>query len=107
MADAAHDMLQLARMDTIVTHSGEAGIEQYKAKSDEIQLVLLDLVMPEMDGEQVFRELKRLNPNLKIVLTSGYSRNEATRRFIGQDLAGFIQKPYSSQQLLSELERHF
>jgi YesN/AraC family two-component response regulator len=50
--------------------------------------------MPHMDGEQCFRELKKLNPNVKIIMSSGYNEQEVTQMFLGKGLAGFVQKPY-------------
>ncbi|MDQ6974531.1 MAG: response regulator [Mariprofundaceae bacterium] len=64
-----------------------------------ISVVLLDMTMPNMDGKACFRELRRINEDVKVVLSSGYSEEDATARFNGKGLAGFIQKPYSPEQL--------
>ncbi len=58
-------------------------------------LVLLDLTMPHMDGEETFRQLRHLNPGVKVVLMSGFNQQEAVSRFTGKGLAGFVQKPFS------------
>jgi YesN/AraC family two-component response regulator len=50
--------------------------------------------MPHMDGEQCFRELRQLKPDVKVIMSSGFSENEVTQKFVGKGLAGFIQKPY-------------
>ena len=55
---------------------------------------LLDLTMPHMDGEQCFRELRLLKPDVKVIMSSGFSEHEVTQKFTGKGLAGFIQKPY-------------
>ena len=68
--------------------------------NEHIDCVLLDLTMPEMDGEETFHELRKINPQVPILLSSGYSEQEINERFAGQDLNGFIQKPYQ----LSEIE---
>ena len=66
---------------------------------DEIVVVLLDLTMPHLDGEETFRELRRLRPDVRVILSSGYNEQETTDRFAGKGLAGFLQKPYGLRPL--------
>jgi len=64
--------------------------------------------MPHMDGEQCFRELRRLKPEVKVIMSSGYNEYEVTQKFVGKGLAGFIQKPYRLavlREVLGNLER--
>jgi len=67
--------------------------------------VILDLTMPRKDGVTTYGELRQIRPDVQVLLSSGYTEMEATRRFIGQGLAGFIQKPYRPQELISLLEQ--
>jgi len=69
-----------------------------------VDLVLLDLTMPLLGGEDALRELRSLRPDVKIVLSSGFNEAEAIQRFAGQRLAGFIQKPYSAAQLAEKVK---
>jgi DNA-binding NtrC family response regulator len=55
--------------------------------------VILDLTMPKMDGVAAFGEISRIRPDVRVILSSGYGQQEAIRRFGGQGLSGFIQKP--------------
>jgi YesN/AraC family two-component response regulator len=55
--------------------------------------------MPHVDGEQCFRELRALNPTIKVIMSSGYNEQDVTQRFVGKGLAGFIQKPYKVSEL--------
>ena len=71
--------------------------------SPEIACVLLDLTMPRMDGEETYRELRRIRPDVKVIIASGYSEQEISRRFAGQDLAGFIEKPFQMAALNAKL----
>lgn len=87
----------------LAAHGGEA-LQQYQARP-EIALVLLDMTMPHMDGEEAFRELRRIDPSVRVILTSGYNEQDATERFAGKGLAGFIQKPYRPQELLAAVAR--
>jgi CheY-like chemotaxis protein len=50
--------------------------------------------MPHMDGEQCFRELRQMNPDVRVIMSSGYNEQEVTQKFAGKGLAGFVQKPY-------------
>ena len=70
-------------------------------------LVLLDLTMPVMNGEQAFERLRHIRPDVRVVLTSGYDEADATGRFRGASLAGFIQKPYTSAKLAQCIKRVF
>jgi PAS domain S-box-containing protein len=88
------EMLQELGFTAITANDGREAIEIFKAVSD-IVLVLLDLTMPHMDGEQCFRELRQIRPDLKVIMTSGYNEQEVTQKFVGKGLAGFVQKPYS------------
>ncbi|MBL8933846.1 MAG: response regulator [Archangium sp.] len=63
-------------------------------------VVLLDLSMPRLDGAATFRELQKLDATLPVVLMSGYSEQDAVQHFLGEDLAGFVQKPFSNAEVL-------
>jgi len=83
--------------------NGREAIEIFGAHADEIVCVLLDLTMPHMDGEQAFGELRRIRPDVKVILCSGYNEQDATRHFVGKGLTGFIQKPYDLSALREKL----
>jgi len=82
---------------------GREAVEIFGAHADEIVCVLLDLTMPHMDGEQAFGELRRIRPDVKVILCSGYNEQDATQQFVGKGLAGFIQKPYDLLALREKL----
>jgi DNA-binding NtrC family response regulator len=63
------------------------------------------MTMPGLSGDETFGELRKLRPDLKVVLTSGYSEQDATNRFVGQGLAGFIQKPFEMDRLVSAIRK--
>jgi DNA-binding NtrC family response regulator len=86
-------MLRELGFDVVTADDGREALEVYKARTD-IRFVILDLTMPHMDGEQCFRELRKLNPEVKVIMSSGFSESEVTQKFVGKGLAGFIQKPY-------------
>ena len=79
--------------------NGLLGVEVFRSMSDRILMVLLDLTMPVMAGEETLAELKRIDPAVRVILSTGYSEAEVTTRFSGHGLAGFLQKPYTAAQL--------
>ena len=70
-----------------------------------IALVILDLTMPNLDGEQCFRELRQIQPDIKIIMSSGYSEQEVSQKFLGEEgMIGFLQKPVSFSALRDSLQ---
>jgi signal transduction histidine kinase/ActR/RegA family two-component response regulator len=86
---------------------GAEALEVFRAHKDEIALVLLDLVMPVMDGFEAFRQLREVDHELPIVLTSGYSPEGAVEQLLGEDGVYFVQKPYLPDRLQDVLERAY
>jgi CheY-like chemotaxis protein len=95
-------MLEQAGHTVLVAADGHQALDVYRQRPG-IDLVLLDMTMPRMDGEETFRELRRVDPGVRVILTSGYNEQDATERFAGKGLAGFIQKPYRPQDLLEKV----
>ncbi|MEZ6140443.1 MAG: response regulator [Zavarzinella sp.] len=103
--ELATNMLQRMGFEVIVARDGQEGIEQYKAHASSIQLVLLDLLMPRLDGVEASVELRKINPQVRIVLTSGYNEQVASTRFVHYGMAGFLQKPYLFEQMATVIEK--
>lgn len=97
------EMLKELDFATITANDGRDAIEKFKDNPD--KNMILDLTMPNMDGEHCFRELKRINPDAKIIMSSGFNEHEATQKFVGKGLAGFMQKPYKLSVLKGALSR--
>jgi len=98
--NVAKRMLQKSGYIVLTAVDGRQGVELYRQHAGEIDLVLLDMTMPQMGGEEAFGELRRIRSDVRVILSSGYSEQDATNRFAGKGLAGFIQKPYRSAELL-------
>jgi CheY-like chemotaxis protein len=79
-------------------------LELYKKNAQEITLVITDMGMPVMDGYELFRELKILNPKLPIIISSGYGGDEVGSRIAREDVAGLVSKPYSPDKLQEVLK---
>ncbi len=101
--EVIRDMLKNRDMKVIEAANGREGIEIYREHGDTIFLVLLDTTMPEMNGEEVFKQLRQMNPDVKVILISGYNQQDATSFFVGKGLAGFIQKPFTLEKLMEKL----
>lgn len=96
-------MLERLGFGVLDASDGREALRMFRAHAQEIACVLLDLTMPNMDGEEAFREIRNIDPNVPIVLCSGYNEQEATQRFADKGLAGFIQKPFSMAALREKL----
>lgn len=79
--------------------NGKEAIEIYTARGHQIDLVLLDMVMPIMNGEETIRKLRELDPQVRILVTSGYSLNTGIGELPQDIVCGFVQKPYRREQL--------
>jgi CheY-like chemotaxis protein len=99
----AKRMLERMGFQVLCVNDGREALAAFRAHAAEIVCVLLDLTMPQLDGEQVFREIRRMQPDASVILTSGYDESDITQRFAGEGLAGFIQKPYRSDSLRAKL----
>lgn len=84
---------------------GPEGIELFRAHEHEIAAVLLDATMPLMSGEETFQALMEIRSDTPVILSSGFNETEATDRFVGQGLAGFLQKPYGPGELIRAIRQ--
>ncbi|TLS65985.1 response regulator [Mariprofundus erugo] len=102
--EAAAMVIEDMGFDTLEAVDGEDGVRVYREHQHEVVAVLLDMTMPKMDGKRCFTELRRINSEVKVILSSGYNEQEATVAFSGQRLAGFLQKPYRPESLQAMLK---
>jgi CheY-like chemotaxis protein len=77
---------------------GEEAVAIFLQRKGEFSLVLMDLTMPRMDGREAFLRMREIAPDVPVVLTSGFSENDAVSDFAGRGLAGFLPKPYQRRQ---------
>jgi PAS domain S-box-containing protein len=110
VVDDEEDVLYIAKkalsargFDVLTASDGREAVEIYRRNRDRISLVILDLTMPRMSGEEAFREMRRLRGDVRVLLSSGYSEQEATDRFRGDSPVGFIQKPYRPARLIEKV----
>ncbi|MBN2809254.1 MAG: PAS domain S-box protein [Deltaproteobacteria bacterium] len=88
----------------ISANNGRQALEIYAEKKNNIDLVILDMIMPEMSGAEVFSLLKEINPDVKVLLASGYSVEGQAARIMAQGCNGFIQKPFTLELLSNKID---
>jgi PAS domain S-box-containing protein len=98
-------LLERVGFDVLVARDGREALDLFGQNLGRIRLVVLDMTMPRLDGEACYRELRRLNPDVKVIMSSGYNEQEVISHFIGQGLAGFVQKPYKSADLIGIIRK--
>jgi CheY-like chemotaxis protein len=98
------EMLRELGFEVVTAKDGRDAVEVFKGRND-ITFVVLDLTMPHMDGEQCFSELRQLDPNVKVIMSSGFSEYEVSQKFADKGLAGFVQKPYKLSVLRDEIKK--
>ena len=99
----ASKTLEKVGFTVMMAEDGRAGVQMFRTHADEIRAVLLDLTMPDMSGEEVFRTLRTIRPEVKVIVSSGYNEQETISLFQGRGLAGFIQKPYQPMKLIKKV----
>ena len=102
--EAVVDILEMIGVDVIEACNGQVGVDLYTAHRDKIGAVLLDMQMPIMNGEETFHALRAFDPNIKVIVSSGYSETETMQHFVGQGLAAFLQKPYDIDTLINKVK---
>jgi signal transduction histidine kinase/CheY-like chemotaxis protein len=103
VAQTGAAMLEKIGFEVLVACSAQAALETFAAHSEKVELVLLDMVMPGASGEEIFRELKAIDPHVKIILCSGYSIHGEASRIMAQGCDGFLQKPFSLEKLSAKI----
>jgi two-component system, cell cycle sensor histidine kinase and response regulator CckA len=99
----AKEILTEGGFDVILAKDGAEAVELFGVHKDIIVAVLLDMTMPRMNGEETFRELRRMQSDVRVLLSSGYNEQDATSRFAGKGLAGFLHKPYRAGVLIERM----
>jgi len=89
----------------LVAHNGLEAVEMFKIHKDEISLIVLDLIMPEMNGTQAFAELKKIKRDVKILISTGYAVDDKIEGLLNQGCQGFIRKPFSLHEFSYALRK--
>ena len=87
----------------VTARDGFQALDLYRKLRDQIALIILDFTMPVMDGSDVFHELREINPQVPVVLSSGFAEQDRLREMLAKGMRGFIPKPYTQQKLLTQI----
>jgi len=92
-------MLEKLGYSVLIARSGQEAVDVYKNRPDDVDLVLLDMIMPGMEAGDTYDKLKSINPAIKVLLSSGYGLDQKAGDIIDRGCNGFIQKPFNMQIL--------
>ena len=96
-------MLESVGFDVVTACDGVEGVALYRERADDIVLVLLDVTMPRMGGEEAFRRMRTIRPDARVLLCSGYTEQEAMSHFTATGIIGFLQKPFRLETLIGRI----
>jgi DNA-binding NtrC family response regulator len=102
--DIAKEMFQMLGFNVIEAVNGKVALDLYQKNTEAIVCVVTDMGMPVMDGYALLSELKRLNPNLPVIISSGFGDTVVTSKIAQEDISGLISKPYGFDQLRKVLK---
>jgi PAS domain S-box-containing protein len=97
------DMIENLGYEVLTAKNGKEAIEIYENNMDKIDMVMLDMIMPVMDGGETYGKLKEINPDIKVLLSSGYNINGKTTEILDLGCNGFIQKPFNMKVLSKKI----
>ena len=101
--ELTQEFLQRAGFRVLTAATGRAAVDWIRGDTERIDAVVLDLTMPDVDGEETFRAIRRIRPGIPIVLASGYDREHGARRLASEDVSGFVAKPYDPEELVEKI----
>jgi len=101
--EVSKGLLEAMGYRVLIARDGNEAIEVYKKNRDDIDIVLLDIVMPNMGGSKVYERMKEINQDIRVLLLSGYSIDGEAREILERGCNGFIQKPFNIKELSAKL----
>ena len=103
IVDVGEQILNSSGYDVVSAKSGKEAIEVYKENHSRIDMVILDMILPDMGGGDTYDRLKEINPGIKVLLASGYDIDYQGRDIMERGCDGFIQKPFNMNELLEKV----
>jgi PAS domain S-box-containing protein len=91
--------------EVILANDGQEGVDLFRERGDEVDAVLLDMTMPRMNGDEAYEAMQAIDPEVRVVLTSGYTEQDATQHIGASSLAGFLQKPFKIAALSEAIQK--
>jgi len=97
-----YDVLE-SEYDVLLAEDGEQGLQKYEAHSEQVNAVITDLIMPRMRGDKLLKKLRERNPNLPVIIITGFEKEIDVIKILQEPKVAFIQKPFDIEQLLTQL----
>jgi DNA-binding NtrC family response regulator len=97
--------LEAAGLRIVTAQDGLEAVEIYRERQSEIALVILDMTMPKLGGVETFQALSAINPDVRVILSSGYESGYAAQSFGDRGPVGYVQKPYRLMALVDAVKR--
>ena len=97
-------MLEKLQFSVLTAQNGAEALDVYRNNQNKIDLVILDMILPDMGAAEIFDELRSINPTLKVLLSSGYSADQQTSELLNHGFGGFIQKPFNMASLSGKIQ---
>ena len=101
--DVGQGIIEKLGYEVLIAKSGKEAIKIYKENHNRIDMVILDMIMPEMGGGETYDKLKEINPGIKVLLSSGYSIDGEATKILERGCNGFIQKPFNMTDLSKKI----
>ncbi|MHB8989880.1 MAG: response regulator, partial [Desulfobulbia bacterium] len=101
----AEDVLLAVGYSVLTASNGQEGVEIYRQHQAEIQAVLLDMAMPIMSGREAFIEMQKINPAVKVLLASGFRKDNRVEEILRLGVKDFLQKPYTITSLAAAIKK--
>ncbi|MCP4717494.1 MAG: response regulator [Deltaproteobacteria bacterium] len=105
MRDLARAILEECGYEVVTAEDGAQGVEVFRRRHREFKAVLLDMIMPKKTGKDAYIEMKKINPDLKVLLASGFKLDEKAKTILKLGVQGFLQKPYTLERLAKALDK--
>ncbi len=99
------EILEMNNYEVLTAGNGEEGVDLFKQYADEIGLVILDMVMPVMDGREAFQEIRKIKPNQKVLVISGYAKRENLDEILKYKTSSFLSKPFQIEDILEKINQ--
>ena len=107
MVELGRDLLEAIGYRVVTARDGKEAIEIYRDNKDQIDLVILDMVMPRMGGGNAYDKMREIDPNVKVLLSSGYSMDSEAKEILARGCDAFIQKPFGMEGLSQKIREVF
>ena len=101
--EVAEELLEQLGYKVLIAGGGKEAIEIYEKNKEQIDIVILDMIMPDMSGSETYDRMKEIDPGIKVLLSSGYSINGRATKILDRGCNGFIQKPFNIEQLSQKI----